>query len=399
MSRLYYTDSYTTFFEATITERTSVNGAPAVVLSQSYFYPTSGGQPNDIGTLNQVPVNDVIVREPDGAVLHILDGELTSDQVRGEIDWTRRFDHMQHHTGQHILSQAFVQAANAETISFHLSPDSVTIDLNVQTLTSALIDAAEELANQIVAENRAVRSWFPTDAELEELHLRKVPDVDGKFRVVHIANFDANACGGTHVAFTGEVGLIKVLRTSKNGEALRVEFCCGMRALRDYREKNALLNQLATDLTTGYWEIPTSLERLREQNKALQRDLRAAQATLLENEAQMLWQSVNPSNGYTLVIRAFENRDPGEVRQIVQSLIAHPATIALCGLAGEKAQLIMARSEDLTCDMVPLLKKGLASWGVERGGGRPSFAQGGGASATVTNVETALQEAARFIGN
>jgi alanyl-tRNA synthetase len=396
-TRLYYTDSYATVFDAQLLERTTYEGLPAVVLDRSPFYPTSGGQPHDTGTLNDVPVVDVAIREADGAVLHVLKSDLSADHVSGEIDWARRFDHMQHHTGQHILSQAFVQLAKAETIGFHMSPDSVTIDLDKPTIKPATVEAVENLANQIVTDNRPVRAWFPSEDELARLQLRKVPEVDARLRVVEIEGFDVNACGGTHVAHTGEIGLIKILHVEKRGDITRVDFRCGQRALQDYHQKHALLSQMAAELTTGYMEIPAALQKLRDENKTLQRALRALRTALLEQEAERVWQAADRTNPYALVVMAFENRDIADVRQLVQELIAHPATIALCGVAGEKAQLIMGRSDDLPYDMVPVLMRGLAVWDVDRGGGRPSFAQGGGSAASVEQVEAALSAAAEVI--
>ena len=380
--RLYYTDSYTTSFEARIVEQTLYQDQPAVVLDRTYFYPTSGGQPHDTGTLDGVSVVDVVIRESDGAVLHVLE---------------RPFDYMQHHTGQHILSQAFIRVADAATIGFHLSPDSATIDLDRPAIDSALIEQAEDLANQIVTEDRPVRAWFPSEDELARLDLRKVPEVDGRFRVVVVEDFDANACGGTHVNRTGEIGLIKVLRAERRGEGVRVEFCCGGRALRDYREKHALMSRLAADLTTGYWDVPASLERLREENKALRREVKALRDSLLDGEAELLWQGAERAGGRALIVRQFAGRDVAEVRQLVQTLIARPATIALCGVSGEKAQLILARSDDLPFDMVAALRRALAVLGADRGGGRPSFAQGGGVAAGPEAVMAALHAAAETI--
>jgi alanyl-tRNA synthetase len=297
------------------------------------------------------------------------------------------------------LSQAFIKTAGAETISFHLSPDSVTIDLNKSALSPEIIDAAEDLANRIIEENRAVQAWYPTEEEREALQLRKVPDVEGRFRVVAIDGFDATACGGTHVGYTGEIGLVKVIKADRRGDTMRVEFRCGKRALHDYREKNALLNQLSAELTTGYWDVPAALERLREQNKTQQRELKALKTALLESEATQLWQTADRSAGYALILHAFEGRDASEVRQIAQQLITHPATVVLCGTAGEKSQLIAARSEDLPYDMVPVLMRGLLTLGVERGGGRPSFAQGGGITATQAAVQAALLAAAKTLSS
>jgi alanyl-tRNA synthetase len=395
--RLYYADSYTTTFDAQVTEKVTYADAPAVILDRTYFYPTSGGQPHDLGTLNDHPVTDVVIRESDGAVLHVLAADLVGGRVRGQVDWARRFDHMQHHTGQHILSQAFIELAKAETVGFHLSPDNVTIDLDKPGIKPATIQAAEARANQIVTENRSVRAWFPTDDELTTLKLRKVPDVDGKFRVVEINGFDVNACGGTHISRTGEIGLIKVLRVEKRGDGVRIEFRCGGRALADYQQKHALLSQLAADLTTGHTEIPAVLNKLREENKALQRELRALKNVLLEHEAAQLWQNGVQIGALRLVMQLFDQRDAADVRQLVQNLVQRPATIALCGAAGEKAQLIFGRSDDLPHDMVLALKQGLAVWQVDRGGGRPSFAQGGGCSASAAEVERALQAAAAVL--
>ncbi|WP_162909850.1 alanyl-tRNA editing protein [Aggregatilinea lenta] len=391
--RLYYTDSYTVSFHAAVIERTSLDGISAVVLDQSYFYPTSGGQPHDTGQIDGVPVVDVAIRESDGAVLHVLDGDLPLGPVHAQIDWARRFDHMQHHTGQHILSQAFIELLEAETIGFHLSADSVTIDLNILPPDAAQTAAVEGRAYAIVAENRPVRVLFPAEDEIPALGLRKIPPVEGRLRVVDIGGYDRTACGGTHVAHSAEVGLIKILRIDRRGDTSRVEFRCGQRALLDYRQKNALMNQLAADLTVGFWEVPAAVERLRAEAQDLRREVRALRAAALETDAAASWQAAERRDGYTLVVKAFEDRDAAEVRQFTQMVVGHPATVALCGVAGDKAQLIAARSDDLPFDMVPVLKRGLAIWGVDRGGGRPSFAQGGGASASLADVENALKSA------
>lgn len=395
--RLYYTDSYATAFEAELLEITPYHGLSAVILDRTCFYPSSGGQPHDTGFLNDYPVVEVVLRETDGVVLHILQDAPDGPRISGQIDWARRFDHMQHHTGQHILSQAFVKIAQAETVGFHLSSDSVTIDLNKPDISAGVIDAAEDLANQIVADNRSVRVHFPSEAASITPRLRKVPPVDGPLRVIDIEDFDLNACGGTHVARTGEIGVIKVLRADRRGETVRIEFRCGRRALLDYRHKNSLLSQLAAELTTGYDQIPAVLAKLREENKTLHRELRTMQTMVLEHEAAGLRQSAEQQPDYTLVIRAFENREVAEIRQLVQHLIARPATIVLCGIAGEKAQIIAARSDDLPQDMVMVLRQGLAVWGIERGGGRPFFAQGGGAAASLDAVRTALETAAAAV--
>ena len=230
--RAYYWDSYTVEFAAEVVEMTAIAGRPAVRLSLTYFYPTSGGQPNDTGILKQgeqvARVVDVVVRESDEAVLHVLDAAIAPGMATGEIDWPRRFDHMQQHTGQHILSQAFIRVAEAETIGFHLSGQSVTIDLDRVELTVEEVRAAEQLANEVVGQNRPVRASEVAREAATGLPLRKLPPGrDGKLRLVDIEGFDLTACGGTHVAGTAEVGLVKVLKTERRGAATRVEFVCG----------------------------------------------------------------------------------------------------------------------------------------------------------------------------
>lgn len=398
--RLYYTDSYTLNFTARITGRETCEGQPAVMLDRSYFYPTSGGQPHDIGQLNGVDVVDVVAREDDGAVLHVLAADLPeSDTVEGSIDRARRFDHMQHHTGQHILTWAFIETAGANTVSFHLGTDAVTLDLDRAKLSTEAITAAEDLANDVVTRNLPVKAWFPAADELAALPLRKVPDVNGKLRVVGVGDLDFTACGGTHVAHTGEVGQIKVVRTERMKGLTRVEFRCGGRALQDYREKNAILLGLAADLTTGYTEIGDALDKLRAENKQLKADLRAARQALLVTEAVELREAVMPVDGVRVVLEAWADRDPAELRPLASHLVAQPGTVALLGAAGEKVQVVAARSEELDgLDMVRVLRGVIGTLSGDpaggRGGGRPDFAQGGGVAASEDALRTALEAAA-----
>jgi alanyl-tRNA synthetase len=392
--RLYYDDAYTTEFTAQVVERLNVGEQPAVILDTTYFYPTAGGQPHDKGTLGHAFVVDVQARDSDGAVVHVLDRELEGDTVTGKIDWARRFDLMQNHSGQHILTQAFVQAAGARTVSFHLSDDSVTIDLDQLNIPADKVQEAEDLANRIVQENRPLRARLIDPNDAEGVRIRKIPErmfTDG-LRIIEVEGFDTTACGGTHVQNTGEIALIKVLRLEKRGDKTRVEFRCGGRALRDYREKNAIVNQLITDLTCSANEIAPIIGKLRDEQKAAQQALKAATTRLMEYEARELLDAAPGYNDLSVVTAVFENRDVNELRMLASALVKTDWTIALLGTAGDKAQVICARSANIPHDMNPLLKAALAVLNA-RGGGRPEMAQGGGVPASADQVNTALAAA------
>jgi len=397
--RLYYDDAFTTGFSARVAERLVVDGRPAVVLDQTYFYPTGGGQPFDTGTIDGVDVVDVFPREEDHAVLHVLAGEVSGDEVDCRVDWERRFDHMQHHTGQHVLTQAFVEIAGANTIGFHLGVESVTIDLDVTGLSPETVEQAEALANRVVHENRPVRARLLEPGEEDQIRIRKMPDyvATGALRVVEIEDFDRTACGGTHVSATGQIGVVKIIKLERRSEATRVEFRCGSRALRDYAIKNRLANQLAAEFTVGYWEIDEAVARLQAELKETRRALKEARVRLLDQEVGELLAAADPREGVRVIKVAFADREVGEVRQLASRLAAAPDTIALLGIAGEKAQLILARHENLPQDMAAVLKRALHVMGSDRGGGRPEFAQGGGVSADVALVASALDEAEKAL--
>ncbi len=395
--RLYYDDPYVAIFDAQVVEHVRHGDKLAVVLDKTYFYPTSGGQPNDLGTLNGIAVADVFVREEDDAILHLLADELWENQVRGEIDWPRRFDHMQQHTGQHILSGAFLKVAKAETVGFHLGAAASTIDLNLPELTPAQLERVENLANEVIYANRQVRATVLTPEQVAKLPLRKPPQVDGPVRIVEVEKFDLSACGGTHVRQTGEIGLIKISRVENRGKGVRVEFLCGRRALADYRFKNDLFNHLAAEFTTGYWEIPDAIGRLRDEAKALRSEMRKASAQLLEYEAQELLRSAEVHGKLRVVTAVFAERDRNEVNWLAKTLTEQPGVVALFGLAGTKSHILFSRAADVDRDMVILLKTALRVLGSTAGGGRPEMAQGGGPAADEKRVEQALDRAKRLL--
>ncbi len=401
MTRAYYTDSYTTRFDAALTAVAEVDGRPAVLLDRAYFYPTSGGQPHDTGQLAgpgaTARVIDVVERE-DGAVLHVLDAPLPPGPVAAAIDWPRRFDHMQHHTGQHILSAAFVRVAGAETVGFHLSPQSVTIDLDRAGLTPAEIDAAEALACEVVWSDRPVTAREVTLAEAAALPLRKRPPArDGRLRLIDIAGFDLTACGGTHVARAGEVGLIKIVKTERRGEATRVEFLCGGRAFADYRARHDVVRGLVAALTTGPDDLLPAVTRLQAEVKELRSELRLREEVLLRLEAERLLAGAGALPGGRLVTAVFADREVSEVKRLANLLGEAGGVVALLGLAGERAQLIFCRSANAPGHMGDLIRPALAALGEARGGGGPTFAQGGGPPADEAAIQRALDAAARLL--
>jgi alanyl-tRNA synthetase len=378
--RLYYSDAYLQTFDAKIIDRLDHVGQPAVILDRSAFHPDSGGQPADRGTLNTARVIDVIEREADGEVLHILSEPIVGDHVSGSIDPARRFDFMQQHTGQHILSQAFIQVAEAETVSFHLNPDAagvVTIDLNMIDLPANQIDRVEDVANSIVADNRSIIARFVTEAELKSIPLRKPPKVTQSIRIVEVKDFDWSACGGTHVAHTGEVGIIKITKLDRRGRETRVEFRCGRRALIDYRAKHQMIKRVSADLTIGYWELDQALARLQADSQATRKQLIEAQARLQDYEAAEMLTAIETRGEYGLITRVWIDRDAADLKRMAQLLTARPKTVALLGATGQALALTFARSKDLSIDLGALLKAAALRVG-GKGGGSPDFAQAGG---------------------
>ena len=398
--RLYYDDAYLTRFEAHIVEQIPYEDRFAVVLDQTAFYPTSGGQPFDVGSLGGIKVLDVLVRERDDTVLHILAAPLTGQggEILGEIEWVRRFDHMQQHTGQHILSQAFVQIAQAETVSFHLGAESATIDLiGPRQLSPADMEQAESLSSKIVWDDRPVLTRVVGPSELADEPLRKPPTITGDVRVVQVADFDWSACGGTHTARTGEIGLIKIIKWEKRGDETRVEFKCGERALIDYAQKNSLVNHLAAGFSVGHWELDQAVERLGTEVKELRSRLRQAGRVLAGYEAERLRATAPSLAGVRLVVHNLNEEPLVELRELARHVVSQPGVVALLGVGDRKAQFCFARSSDVEIDMVSLVRETAEMLGSRGGGGKPDFAQAGGPLINARQLDDALQGAAQSV--
>jgi alanyl-tRNA synthetase len=393
--RIYYNNSHLLRFNARVLSCEPQGENWVVVLDQTAFYPTGGGQPNDSGQLGQASVLDCI--DADDRILHIVDRPL-SGEVEGIIDSDRRLDHMQQHTGQHILSQAFIQSAGAQTRSFHLGSDSATIDIELDSFSPELVAGAEDLANRIVFEDRPTRIHLATPDELERYKLRKETDREGSVRIIEIENFDFSPCGGTHAHRTGEVGLIVVRgveRVKRN--MCRVEFFCGRRALLDYRAAHSSALATASLFSATRDAAPGLVARLQQENKQLNRRMRELLELALEHEARQLYEAAKPNaEGIRVVCSSFPNRDIEELKTLARAIVALGPSIALLASTGETNRLLFARSKGLAQDCGKMMGEFCRSFG-GRGGGAADFAQGGVASETA--LDAALSELAKSLGN
>jgi alanyl-tRNA synthetase len=371
---LYRADPYSTEFDAEILESAVNQGRPYVVLDRTCFYPTAGGQPHDTGTLNQVRVVDVI--EEHEQILHLLEAPLISGPVHGQIDWQRRFDHMQQHSGQHILSQAWLRLADAATVSFHLGAEICTIDLALGQCEDALVDAVEDAANRAIWDNLPITVREYRQDELAAVALRKMPAVHGLVRVVSIGSFDVTACGGTHVHATGEIGSIHILGYENRHGQVRIEFVCGQRALYNQRLTGRLQQQAAAMLSIHAHDLPAAVSRLVEESKKYQKKIEELAGQLLEAELPRWLEQAQVVNGWRVVARVIAY-PPAQLRKAAQELTQAPAVIALLASVPPSAQLCFATSANVPAHMGTLLRAVVAPYG-GKGGGAQTMAQGGG---------------------
>ena len=385
--RLYYEDSYLKEFRAKVLKKIKIDNQTAVVLDETAFYPTSGGQPYDKGVIQDVPV--VEVAEKGDEIIHILKKELKekiNSEVVGKIDWKRRFDHMQQHSGQHILSAAFEKLWNADTVSFYLGDEICTLDIMKDNITSEEVKKAEILSNNIVLENKPIKVYFVDQERANELNLRKIPPQKGDIRIVEIKDFDICACCGTHCGTTGEVGLIKILKWEKRGVKIRLDFICGKRSFKDYYWKNELIKNISNKLTIKDTELGETVERMLEERKETRKELREVKEKLQEYEAKRLIdESSIRDDGIRIINKVFEEKNFQEVRGLVQKIInLDDSVVVLAGIKdkgeGEGVKILFACSRVLKYDMNGLIRE--AGKFIEgQGGGAPNFAQAGGKKA------------------
>ena len=387
--RLYFENPYQVEFEAKVIQRLTHEENPAVILDKTCFYPESGGQPADKGTLDGVPV--VHVLEKDEQIIHVLEKDVSSDTLRGEIDWNIRFDHMQQHAGQHILSQCFVRLFDAATRSFHLGEETSTLEVDMRKMTDEEADRVERCANDVVFQNREIKGCIYREEEMEGVQLRRSTKKTGDIRVVEVSDFDQTACGGTHPKSTGEIGTIKILRWDKIRDNVRLEFLCGNRALKDYARKHRDLKTLSNRLTVDDSEVVASFEKIQSDLKAQKRINRKMQEKIVQYEADDI---VRKADG-KIIKQVFSERSQDEIRLLALHIIRGGELVALFGLKmDERVHVFLACAESLGLDMrelVPVVSPLIEG----KGGGRPSLVEISGQK--IQNLEQALDLAYKHI--
>ena len=401
--RLYYHDSFVYDFEAEVREVVN-SPRPALILDRSAFYPTSGGQIHDTGWLTsgsaKLRVTEVADTE-DGKVVHYIEAERDFDKgslkpgtlVRGQIDVPRRRDHMQQHSGQHVLSAAFIRLFNIPTVSFHMAEDYCFIDLDTPTLTKEQVESAERLANEIVLENRPVNVSYVTREEAGKLGLRKLPPTErDELRLVDIQDFDLTACGGTHVSQTGQIASVLLRKTEKVRQGWRVEFVAGQRAVATARRDFTTLTETAALFSAHIYDVPTQARKALDEIKSLRKQREQSLDELAAAQAATLLAETPEQGGRRLIVRSFADRELNFLKLLAQKLTHQsPNAIALLATTSPQPSLIFAQSAGQPHDMGALLKEALAKLG-GRGGGSKDMAQGGVPSAD--GLENALADAA-----
>lgn len=379
-NKLFYKDPYIKTFETKVLKQLQdEKGNPYLILEDTAFYPTGGGQPNDVGTLNGIKVTNV--EELDGEIRHYVERTLpiSDEKVLGVIDWERRFDHMQQHTGQHILSATFEQLYGIETIGFHLGQNMVTIDLATSELTEEVARKAEKVANEIILENRTIKTKWVEYDELVNYPLRKMPSVSQNIRLVIIDEFDYNGCGGTHPKYTGEVGAINILFWERQRKNIRLYFVCGNRVITQLNQKQKLILELTRLLNSPEEEINGAVRNLLENVKTLDKKLLESNEKLLQYEAIELLNKSEIQDETVIVIEAFTDRPIQEIQKLAR-FIAQQDKQAIVFLLVEKdnrLQFVCTRG-DIQKVNVKIIAQECLLLIDGKGGGNETFAQGGG---------------------
>lgn len=387
--RLYFDDPYQVEFKAKVVQREAHDDRPALVLDQSCFYPESGGQPSDKGTINGI--NVISVLEEGERIIHLLEEDVSEEEIKGKIDWPTRFDYMQQHSGQHLLSQSFYELLEGETLSFHLGDESSTVEIDIREIHEEELENVEKRANEVVFQDREIKVYFVPEEKIREIPLRKPPQKKGLIRVVEVSDFDYSACGGTHCRRTGEIGIVKILKSERIRNNLRFDFLCGHRALKDYSWKNRILRQLAGQFTVSEQEIYSSVEKIVSDSKSQKKRLRKIQQRIAQYEAQEIIGKAEEQ----IIKDILKERTVEEAKFLALNIIRRDEFVVLYALKREKTgHLILAASENLNLDLrelVPLLSPLIKG----KGGGSSSLVEMAGEE--TENLKLALEKAYEFV--
>lgn len=377
--KLFYQDQYIRSFTSKIKKSTEdENGRRFVVLEETAFYPTGGGQPHDTGTLNELKVYDVV--EVDGEVRHYLQESIDENlECVGSIDWERRFDHMQQHAGQHILSAAFEDVFSLKTTSFHLGTDICTIDLDVSNLTNEVVEEVEKLANTVILENRPIVAKWLTADEASSFPLRKELSVEDNIRIVIIEQFDYNGCGGTHPSSTGQIGSLKILQVEKQKKQVRVHFVCGNRVIQQLGEKQKVIQELTPLLNSPQPQMKEAANRILQHSKDLEKQVEQLKVRILEYEAEHFLDKMVCVHSHQIIRSTFNNRPISELQQLARIISGNTnnTVVLFVNETCENLQVVCSKDKESNLDMNQLVKAILPLIN-GKGGGNTMFAQGGG---------------------
>jgi len=398
--RLFYNAPYKKEFEATVISSLKIDDTSCgIILDQTLFYPESGGQPADKGRLNKARVYSVY--EDDETIVHVVDTDFNEgEKVHGSLDWDRRFDHMQQHSGQHILSQSFLELKNAKTIGFHMGEKDSTIDIDCADISDEEIQLIEDRANKIVMENRDIQISVIDKNKLDTAALRKYPSEEDTLRIVEIDHFDKTACCGTHVLRTGEIGIIKIIKTENYKGGKRITFTCGWRSIKDYQFKHTIVNKAAKILTSSCSELLDNIEKLKNKYHNDKKRVNQLIKEKADLESRDLFNNAEKLHGMRIASQVFRNREQSEVSVLIKQLIDYEKIIVIFGLEDQEPMIFLGRSEDVDIDMRKILQPASEIMQA-KGGGSPFLAQAKGKLSGKTDeaVKKAIELVKKNINN
>lgn len=393
--KVYLENPYLKEIKAKVKNKEYSNSKFYVTLNRTIIYPhLSGGQPMDKAKINDIKVIDVY--EEDGEIVHVLENNIDSNNVNLAIDWNTRFDHMQQHSGQHLLSSVIFKLYNANTVSMHIGRKSVYIDVAIPNFTETDIRRIEDFANEIIYSNFPIKTYFIENKDVPSIPLRKPPIVDKNIRIVEIENVDITPCAGTHLRNTGEIGIIKIKKWEKYKGNTRIEFLCGRRALNDYTLKSTHINNISTLLSAKDEETFSAVEKLHNDYKSLEKELFEVKAKLLEFQVNAITQDYTIRKNIKIIRSIIQDIDPKMIKYAISQILSQKETICLLGIIENenKCHIVMGRSKDLNVDMKALFNSviGIVDG---RGGGTPELMQGG--SSNPKNLPILLEKSLEYL--